>query len=116
MPGLFLSHLQSLNTREFLIFCFFFFNSLGLLWGVIKVFNPDGLIVTGLNLTEREADGAYTPLLFLRYLLPQLEASDVVQNRCCKLHCSSPDDFVAHGVVQSVVQSPRALASLYAPG
>lgn len=118
VPGLFLFHLQWLNMREFLLF---FFNSLVLLLCVIKFSSPDELIVTGLNLTQKEADGTY-----ISFAIPKTPTAIVsslccyhlgcLQDRCCKLHCSSPDDFVAHGVVQSVVQSPRALASLYAPG
>lgn len=103
------------------IFAFFFFNSLVLLLCVIKFSNPDELIVTGLNLTQKEADGTY-----ISFAIPKTPIAIVsslccyhlgyLQDRCCKLHCSSPDDFVAHEVVQSVVQSPKALASLYAPG
>lgn len=39
---------------------FFFLNSLVLWVDVIKFYNPDGLIVTRMNLTQEEADGTYT--------------------------------------------------------
>lgn len=58
VPVLFLFHLQCLNKREF--FPLFFFNSLVLWVGVMKFYNPDELIVSGLNLTQEEADGTYT--------------------------------------------------------
>lgn len=38
----------------------FFLNSLVLWVDVIKFYNPDGLIVTRMNLTQEEADGTYT--------------------------------------------------------
>lgn len=61
------------------------------------------------------------PSLFLRHLLPSFSSLHCyhlgcLHDRCCKLHCSSPDDVVTHGVVQSAAQPPRALAGFHAPG
>lgn len=52
-----------------LVFGCFFFNSLVLLLHVKKFFNPDELIVTELELKERQMV-LTRPLLFLRHLLP----------------------------------------------
>lgn len=41
---------------------FFFFNALVLWAGAIKFYSPDELIATRLNLTQGEADGAYTSI------------------------------------------------------
>lgn len=52
-----------------IIFALFFFNSLILWAGAIKFYNPDELIVTGLNLTQGEADGAYTSISIPKTLI-----------------------------------------------